>query len=150
MGVPELTSAWQRRFAACNSPNVQSKTRGLYVGRCGADMLARSVERTVQEESEILGNQSKFLILFSDGRARENFQGGRQQPVVGPRMNDETCRERVAEFSRHRSEDRPLDMPIAVEEWMDFAEPAESVGQRYQLAEVVSACVCEKTPSLKQ
>ena len=85
-------------------------------------MLARSIEWAVQEEGEILGNHAKFHILLSDGRAGENLQGGCQQPVVGPRMNDETCRERVAEFSRHRSEDRPLDMPIAVEERMDGLE----------------------------
>ncbi|MCV0368909.1 hypothetical protein [Filomicrobium sp.] len=53
-------------------------------------MLAWSVGRPVEEEGEIFGERAKFGILLANGRAGENFRGGREQPIIRPRMNGET------------------------------------------------------------
>lgn len=65
-------------------------------------------------------------------------------------MDSEACGERIAKFRRHHSEDRALDVPIAVQERMDLPEPAERVSETDEFAKIVGLGVAEQSPGVRQ
>ncbi len=100
-------------------------------------MLARGIERPIEEEAEIFGDETELFLFLVCRRAPEHFQGSRKQAVEGPWMNDEAGRQGKVEFRRHDRENRALNMAVAVEEGMNLPEPAEGVGESYQLVVIL-------------
>ena len=89
-------------------------------------MLARRVERAIEEEGEIFDHKAQLFIFASWRGAREDLQGCREQPIIRTRMDRKARRKRVAEFGRHHREQCPLNMTVAVQKRTGLPEPAEA------------------------
>lgn len=114
------------------------------VERGDRDMLSRRIERPIEEEREVFGDEAEVFLFLVFRRPPEVLQGNGEQAVEGPRMNDEARRQRKAELRRHDREHRALNVTVAVEEWMNLAEPAEGVGESEQLVVVLLTGLVEQ------
>ena len=96
-----IVSSVQQSMTACVTGIPPPRPPGLdesaqapsrRVERRDRDMLARGIERPLEEEGQIFGDKAEVFLFLVFRRPPEVFQGSGKQAVEGPRMNGEAGR----------------------------------------------------------